>query len=171
MPLQLSTAVKWTTLEDALERISKRNRTKRIIFDSLFIKVGGSDPLKCWDSNRRQFVYVTRADWLAASPAMTSLEVCKILRVTPGALKKRRDELGIKLKNGIPGRVEGVPTQAPQAYHSINDVIEIANSFVGHRNAGHIASEQEVRRLFTRGYTTYKLTKAGEFIPTWEETI
>lgn len=171
MGLQISTAIKWTTLETVLDRISTRNRTKRIINDSLFIKVGGSDPLRCWDSENKQFVYVSKKDWLEASPCFTTLDVCKILRVSPGWAKRKRQELGIQLKVGIPGKLDGVPKQAPQAYHSLNDIIEIANACVGGANNQNIASEQEIRKLFARGYTTYKKSKNGEFYPTWEETI
>jgi hypothetical protein len=170
MPLRLSTAIEWTSLEDALERIENRNRKKRIIFDTLYIKVGGSDPLRCWDAENLNFVYVQRSDWIAASPTIATLEACVILRVSPTTVRRHRDALGIKMKRGVPGKFEGVPKQAPQAYYSLQDIIEIARSIADNTKLD-VASENEIRKLFARGYTTYKVNRFGEFVPTWSETI
>lgn len=171
MSLSLSTAYKWITIEDVLDRIHTRNKRLRIINDSLFIRVSGTDPVKCWDNDGKVFVYVSKSDWLKASPAITTLEAAKIIRMTPHNVVKKRNELGIFLKARTPGKLDGVPKQPPNAYFSIQDVIEIANNTKGNGRNSDIASELEIRRLFAQGYTSYKKLPNGEFVPIWEETI
>jgi hypothetical protein len=171
MSLSLSTAYKWITLEEVLDRIHTRNKRYRIINDELFVRINGSDPVKCWRNDARMFVYVSKSDWLKASPAITTLEAAKILRITPYHVVRKRNELGILLKARTPGKVDGVPRQGPNAYFSVQDIIEIANDTPGGGRNSNVASELEIRRLFAQGYTSYKKLSNGEFVPVWEETI
>jgi hypothetical protein len=171
MGLSLQTAYKWITIEEVLDRIHTRNKKLRIINDALFVKVAGGDPIKCWNAHDKVFVYVSKNDWIKASPAITTLEAAKLIRITPYTVIRKRNDLGIMLKPNTPGKLDGVPKQQPGAYFSISDVIEIANNTSWNGRNQDPASELEIRRLFAQGYTAYKKLSNGEFVPIWEETI
>lgn len=170
MGLDSNTAVRWGDVETVMEKLSERNRRLRIINDSLHTRVKAGDPLYCWDGGQEEYVYIRKSDWLKASPALRTTEACIILRITPAWFKRRRDELEIVAKDSIVG-VKGVPKQYPQKYYSVSDIIEISRELPIKQSTGSSASADEIRRLFAHGYTTYKKSRAGDYLPVWDESI
>lgn len=171
MGLDAKTAISWTTLEEVLDRLEARNAKMRIINESLHVSIRGADPKYCWDGAGERYVYVRKQDWLKASPAIRTVEACVILRITPAWFKKRKNELGIEGKRSIPGKVAGVKRQGPMVYYSVEDIIQIARSLTSSGKGRNHAGEEEVRRLFSKGYVSYKLARSGEFVPVWDESI
>lgn len=170
MTLDATTAVRWGSVEDVLEKLSKRNRKFRVINDSLVIHSRGNDPMYCWDGEGEEWVWIRKQDWLKASPAIRTTEACILLRITPAWFKRRRDELGIKPKRSAMGKKD-LPVQGFQVYYSLNDIIEISRELPTNKFENGPADEHEIRKLFARGYVTYKLSKSGEYLPVWDESI
>lgn len=172
MGLDPTTAVRWGTVEEVMERLATRNKKLRIIHDSLYVRVRGNDPIYAWDTEAGEHVYVRKQDWLRASPAIRTTEACIILRITPAWFKHRRDELGIKAKITNPRKLPDVPKQGPMYYYTVNDIIEISRELPRRgTKVSDAADEYEIRNLFSQGYVPYKKTKNGDFIPVWSETI
>lgn len=170
MGLDSATAVRWGTVEKTMERLNARNKRLRIINDALFIKSKDGDPLYCWNGGSESFVYVRKVDWIKASPAIRTTEACILLRCQIGFFKGRVSELGLTPKRAVEG-VVGIPRQTAHVYWSINDLVEIIREAPMRVSNRDFASEQELRRLFAQGYTTYKRTSNGDFLPVWEESI
>lgn len=170
MGLDSNTAVKWNTVEDVMEIIGNRNKKMRIINESLHVMIKGTDPIYCYDNEGARYVYVRKSDWTKSSPAIKTIEACIILRITPHWFKRKKNELGIVPKGSVRGKVPGVRAQGKMVYYTVSDLIEISQSLVRTGPNG-AAGEEEIRKLFTRGYLTYKMTKDGQFLPVWDESI
>jgi hypothetical protein len=170
MGLDNNTAIHWNTVEDVMLKIGERNKKMRIINESLHVMIKGTDPLYCYDAANERFVYIRKSDWTKASPAIRTIEACVILRITPHWFKRKKNELGIVPKGSVKGQVPGVKRQQAMVYYTVNDLIEIVRELpvAAARNS---AGEEEIRKLFARGYTTYKLSRNGEFLPVWDESI
>lgn len=164
--------IRWTTPEQVMEKIHRRNKRIRIINDSLFVKVrGSSDPVYCFDSEQGELVIVRKADWVKASPAIALTEGAVLLRISFDMFEKYRDLAGVTpKKTNTTTVIEGLPRQKHRYYYSLNDLIEVS------RNATlstkyDVAGESEIRRMFSTGFVAYKKTKEGDFVPVWDETI
>lgn len=164
--------IRWTTPEQVMEKIHRRNKRIRIIHDSLFVKVrGSSDPVYCLDSDRGEIVVVRKTDWVKSSPAISLTEGAVLLRISHNMFEKYRDLAGVTpKKTNTEVQLEGVPLQKRRFYYSMQDLIEIS------RNATlspkyDVAGESEIRRMFSTGFVAYKKTKDGDFVPVWDETI
>lgn len=160
------TVYKWKTVEDVMAKLQKRNKKYRIIDGTMYIKVSGTDPLMAWDCTQKKYVYLSKADWLRGSPALRRTDACVIIRMIPHQFHEKSRLLGIFGHRGSPGKQE-LPRTYPNVFYSIEDCIEI----IRNTNSTKIASEKEIRQLFSKGYITYKRTQSGEFIPVWSETI
>lgn len=171
MGLDPETAIRWTTPEQAMYRISTRNKRLRIIEESLYIKCSGNDPIKAWDTEGNRFVYVRKQDWVKASPAIRTIEAAVLLRMTKAWFKKRRDASGVVPKRSNHHKIEGVPKQGPQTYYSINDLVEISKSTINDGRESGFAGEHEIRHMFSQGYVSYKRLTNGDFVPIWSESI
>lgn len=170
MGLDPSTSVRWSDIDTVMGILNNRNKRLRIINDSLYIKGHGADPIHAWDGGAKEFVWVRKHDWVRASPAIRMTEACVIMRTTPNLFKKYKLVAGVESKKAIPGKIDGIPRQNNHAYFSITDLIEISRELPikkGYDPAG----ENEIRKLFSQGFTTYKKTKDGQFVPVWDETI
>lgn len=161
-----STVYKWKTVEDVMDKLSRRNNKYRIIDDIMYIKESGGDPLRAWDTYQGKFVYLSRADWVQGSPALRATEACVLMRIHPSTFRMKKDLLGIRGKKGIMGRAT-VSERYPNVFYSLDDCFLIME----HVNSSNMASEREIRNLFAKGYLTYKRTQDGDFIPIWSETI
>jgi hypothetical protein len=169
MGLDAATSVRWSDIDTIMNNITLRNKRMRIINDSLYIKSRGADPIYAWDGGSEQFVWVRKQDWSRGSPAIRLVEACVIIRTTPQLFTTYRDVAGVVSKKSVPG-VKGIPRQHPRAYYSIADLMAISRELPvkkGYDPAG----DTEIRNLFAKGFTTYKKTKDGQFVPVWDETI
>jgi hypothetical protein len=171
MALYLHTSYRWTTIEDVMKSIKERNRTRRIVDDSLYIKIQGKDPMLCWDSKLCRNVYISKSDWRAASPAIRRVQASVILRIKPRYFQSIAESLGIESKKGQVG-ITVIPPQNSFAFYSLDDIydisIEIERRQIPSNNSPSII---EIKRLFSKGYIPYKRTRDGEIIPTWDEGI
>lgn len=171
MGTYLHTSYNWTTIEDVMKSIKSRKSKRRIIDDTLYIKIQGKDPMLCWDSAYCRNIYISKADWRGASPAIRRVEASVILRVKPRYFQSLTESLGIVPKKGVIGRTE-ISLQNPNAYYSLDDLydvsIEIERRQLPNNNS---PSVMEIRRLFTKGYVPYKKTREGNLIPVWDEGI
>lgn len=161
-----STVYKWKTVEDVMDKLSRRNKKYRIIDDIMYIKESGGDPLRAWDCYQGKFVYLSRADWVQGSPALRRSEACVLMRIHPTTFAVKQNLLGIVGKRGIMGKPE-VSMRYPNVFYSLDDCFLIMQ----HVESSKMSSERELRNLFAKGYLTYKRTQDGDFIPIWSETI
>lgn len=164
--------IRWTTPEQVMEKIHRRNRRIRIINNSLFVKVrGSSDPVYCFDSDAGEIVVIRKADWVKASPAFSIAEGAVLLRISYDMFEKYRDLAGVTPKQtNTEAQVEGLPTQKRRFFYSLEDLIEISRNATFSKKYD-VAGESEIRRMFSTGFVAYKKTKDGDFVPVWDETI
>jgi hypothetical protein len=167
----MNTAVKWLTVEEVMDFLDLRNKQMRIINDAVHNRIKGSDPIYAWNGEECKYVYVRRKDWVRASPAIRITEACVILRITPKMFRSHRNATGVRTKRSVVGRVDKpLPKRFPYVYYSIEDLMTISRD-IAYRKGQDPAGDAELRELFSKGYTTYKKTKDGRFVPVWEETI
>lgn len=170
-------AVKWGDTETVMRKIMNRNNRHRIIRNVLYTRGYGNDPIHCWDGAAEEFVYVRKKDWLNGSPAIRTTEACIIMRITPFIWDKGVERAGVIPKRGVVGQgPDNKPKINPRknsyVYYSVQDMIDVAGNISPRlRWNPDPAGVDEIRSLFYNGFTTYKKTKDGTFVPVWDETI
>lgn len=170
MALYVHTYHSWRTIEEVMADIKKRNRRRRILDDSLLIKIVGRDPLLVWDSESGRRIYISKQDWRNASPAITRIEASVILRIKPSKFSDISNALGIHHKKGKVDVPNPMPQQHPKVYYSLDDLYDVSIE-LENRRAGDAPSVIEIRRLFNKGYVPYKRTEHGQIVPVWDEQI
>jgi hypothetical protein len=168
MGIYVHTSYRWKTFDDVMRDIFKRTSTRRIFNDSLYMKIQGRDPLLVWDSRNLRNVYISKADWQKGSPAIKRVEASIILKVPPDTFTDYCKELGIKPKRGKVG--EPPPKQSSLAFFSLDDLIDLS-ILLEYKDRKGTPSAYELKKLFARGYVTYKKNKQGQLVPLWNDSM
>jgi len=171
MGLYMHTAYKWKTIEDVMVTIKERNKSKRIVNDSLYIKITGQDPLLVWDSREHRNVYMSKTDWRIASSAFAKLDASVILQIPPRYFQEVCSSIGIRSKKGAVGVKEDISPHARGAYFSLDDIYDVSIEVERRGTMPAMPSVLEIKKLFSKGYVPYKINKDGTHTPVWSEGI
>jgi hypothetical protein len=165
----------WSSSEDVVKKLMRRNKRMRIIGDELHVKTRtGTDPIFCRNAQTREEVIVRRKDWDRSSPAISVGESQVLLRVSSATFANSIEVLGIVAKStSDPETRLGAPRKLQRKFFSIQDLIEIVRHLPPTTHIGHVtvAGEDEIRKLFSSGFVPYKKTRDGGFVPIWDETV
>lgn len=152
-----------------MDKITKRAKNYRIRDDVLYIrqKTEGSI-IYAWDTEALKTVVMTRRQWQESDPAITKTESCILMNMSDTTFEKYRKICNLKTKKGKIGYAPEELFYMSKSYFSIEDLCLIVDSVAHKKNR---PSSYELRELFRLGYISYKQTKTGEWIPTWDESI
>jgi hypothetical protein len=169
MGIYVHTAYRWKTFDDVIKDVFKRTNRFRIFNDSLYIRIQGRDPLLVWDSRNAKNIFISKADWQKGSPAIKRIEAAIIMNIPPDTLSTYIEDLGIKPKRGKIGEPT-VPKTSTNSYLSLDDLIDLSID-LEYRNKEGTPSAYELKKLFARGYVTYKKNKEGQLVPLWNTSL
>jgi hypothetical protein len=169
MGIYVHTAYRWKTFDDVIRDIFKRTSKFRIFNDSLYIKIQGRDPMLVWDSRETRNIFISKADWQKGSPAIKRVEAAIIMNVPPDSLTTYCQEIGIKPKRGKIGEAI-VPKTSKNSFLSLDDLVDLS-IHLEYKNRQGTPSAYELKKLFARGYVTYKKNKNGDLVPLWNASL